>query len=177
MRKKNKSSETILTHAECEIEGCELAGEYRAPKRRGGGVKDYHYFCLKHVQEFNKTYDFFAGMAEEEIVNFRHEAITGHRPTWRSGEQIDLRMIELEHSFARFWNPNISNHNPTLPKKINEALELFMLSHPADKKTIKAQYKKLVKQYHPDVNKQDGADEIFKQITSGYNLLIEYYVD
>jgi curved DNA-binding protein CbpA len=175
MRKKNKSSETIINHPPCEVDGCELAGEYRAPRRRGGGVKDYHYFCLKHVQEFNKSYDFFSGMDEDEIVNFRHEAITGHRPTWRTGEQIDLRMIELEHAFAKFWNPNIASHNPTLPKNINQALELFGITHPTDKKTIKSAYKKLVKQYHPDINKEVGADEKFKQITECYNILLQYY--
>ena len=39
--------------------------------------------------------------------------------------------------------------------------------------TLKKQYKKLVKKYHPDVNRDDeNAEEKFKQLTIAYQALL-----
>ncbi|XP_010250190.1 PREDICTED: uncharacterized protein LOC104592493 [Nelumbo nucifera] len=41
----------------------------------------------------------------------------------------------------------------------------------ASSKEIKAAYRKLARQYHPDVNKQPGATEKFKEISNAYEVL------
>ncbi|KAM3747869.1 hypothetical protein ACB098_05G068100 [Castanea mollissima] len=41
----------------------------------------------------------------------------------------------------------------------------------ASSKEIKAAYRKLARQYHPDVNKQPGATEKFKEISAAYEVL------
>ncbi|XP_073035571.1 LOW QUALITY PROTEIN: uncharacterized protein [Primulina eburnea] len=41
----------------------------------------------------------------------------------------------------------------------------------ASSKDIKAAYRKLARQYHPDVNKEPGATEKFKEISSAYEVL------
>lgn len=41
----------------------------------------------------------------------------------------------------------------------------------ADGKTIKAAYRKLARQYHPDVNKEAGAEDKFKEIAEAYDVL------
>lgn len=41
----------------------------------------------------------------------------------------------------------------------------------ADSKEIKAAYRKLARQYHPDVNKEPGATEKFKEISAAYEVL------
>lgn len=41
----------------------------------------------------------------------------------------------------------------------------------ADDKTIKSAFRKLAKQYHPDVNKEPGAEEKFKEIGEAYSVL------
>ncbi|KAI8529443.1 hypothetical protein RHMOL_Rhmol12G0225100 [Rhododendron molle] len=41
----------------------------------------------------------------------------------------------------------------------------------ATSKEIKAAYRRLARQYHPDVNKQPGATEKFKEISSAYEVL------
>ena len=39
--------------------------------------------------------------------------------------------------------------------------------------TLKKQYKKLVKKYHPDINRDDkDAEEKFKQLTNAYSALL-----
>lgn len=41
----------------------------------------------------------------------------------------------------------------------------------ADEKTIKKAYRKLAKQYHPDINSSKKSEEYFKQITEAYAVL------
>ncbi|CAL5375650.1 unnamed protein product [Camellia sinensis] len=45
------------------------------------------------------------------------------------------------------------------------------VSRSASGKEIKAAYRRLARQYHPDVNKQPGATEKFKEISAAYEVL------
>lgn len=49
--------------------------------------------------------------------------------------------------------------------------EVLGLSKGAGKDEIKKAYRKLSKQYHPDINKEPGADEKFKEIAEAYEVL------
>ncbi|MBF0710409.1 MULTISPECIES: molecular chaperone DnaJ [unclassified Gemella] len=49
--------------------------------------------------------------------------------------------------------------------------EVLGLSKGASAQEIKKAYRKLSKQYHPDINKEPGADEKFKEITEAYEIL------
>jgi hypothetical protein len=175
MRKNKKATETFINAPKCDAPDCLELGLYKAPKRKGGGAKEYYHFCLPHVQQFNKNYDFFAGMDEDAIINFRHEAITGHRPTWKIGDTPDLRLLELENALEHFLHFAPKQTASLLPKEIRVALDIFELTHPCALPTIKTQYKILVKKYHPDINKNANAAEKFNQITNSYHILIEHY--
>lgn len=54
---------------------------------------------------------------------------------------------------------------------LNEAYKIFELTPKATDEEIKAKYKQLTKQYHPDINKEPGADDKFKQINAANDLL------
>ncbi|WP_455645713.1 DnaJ domain-containing protein [Methanosphaera sp.] len=43
----------------------------------------------------------------------------------------------------------------------------------SDKQTIKKAYRRLAKQYHPDVNSDNNSEEKFKQITEAYHVLTD----
>lgn len=45
----------------CEKEGCGAQGEFRAPKSVSE-LQTYYWFCLDHVREYNKAWDFYKGM-------------------------------------------------------------------------------------------------------------------
>ena len=68
----------------CEWEGCTEPGLYPAPKGRGLEGQ-YHRYCLDHVRAYNKSYNYFAGLPNEEVVKHQKDDTIGHRPTWFIG--------------------------------------------------------------------------------------------
>ncbi|MGE5657307.1 MAG: molecular chaperone DnaJ [Actinomycetota bacterium] len=51
--------------------------------------------------------------------------------------------------------------------------EILGVSRDADKEEIKRAYRRLARKYHPDVNKEPGAEERFKEINRAYEVLSE----
>lgn len=51
--------------------------------------------------------------------------------------------------------------------------ELLGVSRNASKEDIKRAYRRLARKYHPDVNKEEGAEEKFKEINRAYEILSE----
>ena len=49
--------------------------------------------------------------------------------------------------------------------------EVHGVPREATKEDLKSAYRRLAKQYHPDVNKEDGAEEKFKEISEAYSVL------
>ena len=50
--------------------------------------------------------------------------------------------------------------------------EVLGISKGASDDEIKKAYRKLAKQYHPDVNKEPGAEEKFKEVNEAYDCLL-----
>ena len=68
----------------CEWQGCREPGLYPAPKGRNREGQ-YHRFCLDHVRQYNKTYNYFSGLPDEAVVKHQKDDTIGHRPTWFIG--------------------------------------------------------------------------------------------
>ncbi len=51
--------------------------------------------------------------------------------------------------------------------------QLLGVSRTADADTLKRAYRKLARQYHPDINKEPGAEEKFKEIGRAYEVLAD----
>ena len=51
--------------------------------------------------------------------------------------------------------------------------EILGVSRDADKEEIKRSYRRLARKYHPDVNREPGAEERFKEINRAYEVLSE----
>ena len=49
--------------------------------------------------------------------------------------------------------------------------EVLGVSRAADGKELKRAYRQLARKYHPDVNKEAGAEETFKEISNAYEVL------
>lgn len=154
----------------CDKEGCEGAGEFRAPKN-AHSLKDYYWFCLDHVREYNKAWDFYRGMTLDEIEESRNSDITWNRPSWPMGGWRTL----LEN--ARFLDgidPLLkpASRPPALPVDVQKALGVLDLTLPVTMATLKAHYKKLAKLHHPDLNAGDkDAEERLKVVNEAYQLV------
>ena len=51
--------------------------------------------------------------------------------------------------------------------------EILGVDRNTDKEEIKRAYRRLARKYHPDVNKEAGADERFKEINRAYEVISE----
>ena len=65
----------------CDKNGCKERGEFRAPKSRIS-LNEYYFFCLDHVKEYNKSWDFYKGLSVNQIENSMREDIIWNRPSW-----------------------------------------------------------------------------------------------
>ena len=68
----------------CDRPGCTGHGEYRAPRSRDR-LDEYYYFCLEHVREYNRAWNYYAGMSEAQIEQERRRDSCWHRPSWPFG--------------------------------------------------------------------------------------------
>lgn len=170
--------------ARCEHPGCEVAGEFRAPK---GRLREGQYFCfcLDHVREYNASYNYFRGMTDEDVAKYQKEAVVGHRPTWtmgvnRAGKGHREEGIEPEgfvdpmggfrarHSGAGAAQPR----RPRYGLAAMKALNTLGLDETADAESIKARYKDWVKKLHPDANGGDRSlEDRLREIIQAYKFL------
>ena len=160
----------------CERVGCDLAGAFRAPKGRGKEGQ-YWRFCLDHVREYNASYNYFTGMTDDAVAAFQKDAVIGHRPTWAMGVKAASAQAR-EQARAQDWEyldplgilrgegagptrrPAPEPARPRRSGPVRRALDTLGLDESADAAAIKAQYKGLVKRFHPDAH---GGDRSFEE--------------
>lgn len=68
----------------CAFPECAAEGTFRAPRSRSE-LDQHIWLCLDHIREYNKTWDYFAGMSQAEIEAHVRRDIIGWRPTWPLG--------------------------------------------------------------------------------------------
>ena len=54
-------------------------------RRSRDRLREFYHFCLDHVRDYNRAWDFFSGMSQSEIEAYLREDVTWHRPTWPLG--------------------------------------------------------------------------------------------
>jgi len=171
----------------CQWDGCEDAGTHRAPV---GRMKEGEYFrfCFHHVREYNKNFNYFSGLGNEDIVRFQKEAMTGHRPTWRMGaagggmrQSPDVSQARSGSAsyYSRTRDPfNFFGSRRSEPRERKlksleaKAMETLGLGANATGADIKARYKELVKLHHPDANGGDrSSEDRFRDVLQAYRVL------
>jgi DnaJ-domain-containing protein 1 len=158
----------------CDMPGCREAGEYRAPKDRG--LSDYYTFCLQHVQEYNKAWDFFDGMSQSDIEEHIRQSMFGDRPTWIYTAAPDWEdTLRARASAYRDFSDD-EKPRKEAPREgstpESEALAIMGLTPPVSFVKIKERYRSLMKTHHPDRNPGDReAEEIVKRVNMAYTIL------
>ena len=166
----------------CEHPDCECSADHRAP-RAPDDLRSWRWFCLDHVRDYNRSWNFFAGWSRHDIERFQHDDVTGHRPTWPlSGCPGGRRPEDLHaafEAFAREWLGGDGRQGgrghpgaDAPPEARLEALAILDLTPPFDLAALKRRYKALVKRHHPDANGGSrDSEELLKHINRAYNYL------
>ena len=172
---------------ECQWDGCTKAGTHKAPVGRHK-EGEYLRFCVKHVREYNKNYNYFSGLPDSDIAKFQKEALTGHRPTWKMGGTGEAKVApdmatkrsgragyykRIQDPYNLFGADGPKKSGSRKPKPLEaKALETLGLSPKATGEDIKTRYKELVKRHHPDANGGNrGSEERFREVLQAYRLL------
>jgi hypothetical protein len=152
----------------CDHQGCNEAGQYRAPKSPKI-LDDYYWFCKDHVREYNLNWNYFQGQSEEEFQAFLDNATVWERPTKPFNRANDEKLGWARHGVAdpmEILGEN-ATRNPgraaasgrKLPPTERRALEILEAKESMTKTEIRSCYKALIKVLHPDMNGGDRSHE------------------
>jgi hypothetical protein len=161
----------------CAHPGCAEAGLFRAPRDRS--LRQFLWFCLPHVRAYNAAWDYYKGMAPDEIEAHLRDDTAWQRPTWPLGRlggagRFDPEILRDPLGILREEAPTRRRTREVVetPPELRAALELMELSWPLDQVELRTRYKDLAKRYHPDATGGDrAAEDRLKDINRAYSLL------
>jgi DnaJ domain len=161
----------------CDMPECGAMGEYRAPKSRRT-LRDYWWFCLQHVREYNLHWDYYKGMTPGEIEAALRADTAWQRPSWplgrlgHAGWEQEVLRDPLHILASGGLNGGGRTATDSAPADLREPLATLGLSWPTTLDAVKTRYKQLAKRHHPDANGGDRtAEERLKTINLAYATL------
>ncbi len=137
----------------CDRDGCDRPGDRPAPKAPNSPER--WYFCETHAAEYNKNWNYFAGLDPEEAARRaadEEQGASGFRSSahWTWGGPGDGSRSRDEM----------------------RALDALELDSDAEFKDVKAAYRRLAKANHPDVKPGDEeAASRFQTVQAAYDVL------
>lgn len=171
----------------CEYPDCGEGAPHRAP-RAPHELRSYRWFCLDHVREYNRAWNFFEGWSRRDIEHFQRDDVTGHRPTWPvfGKRPLHEEMDDLEnifHNFSRDWFGNDrqnggekngrGNKRSAAAMDIERACATLDLKPGFDRAKLRGRYMELAKKHHPDMNGGcKNSEELLKSINLAYTYLL-----
>ena len=172
----NNNTENLQLTKYCEWKDCNKKGIYRAPKNREN-LREFRWFCIEHVREYNKSWNYFSGLSQKEIEKELKEDFTWHLPTWPSNVKNNYNLDdELDILKENINNKGNNKNNKVKNNKITEAFKKLNLTLDSSLQDIKRQYKVLVKKYHPDANKNNiKSNNKLIEINEAYKIIIDNY--
>ena len=165
----------------CDWNNCRNTGEYKAPVEKDNS-KDFRLLCLEHIKEFNKNWNYFLGMSDQQIYEFIKSDMTWHKPTqsfsssdnffktlWKSALKDEIDKIKFTKDFNHIKEFKF-NHNDI------KAFSVLGISIGLKWKKVQEKFKKLVKKFHPDMNAGNKKyEDKLKVITLAYTQLKNTY--
>ncbi len=165
----------------CDWNNCNKIGDYKAPIEKDNSKK-YRLLCLEHIKEFNKNWNYFSGMDDQQVIEFLKSDMVWHKPT--------QSFSSSDNFFKVLWNDTLKDD---LDKDKFKSEFNHMRQFKFDHKDIKAfsilgvsvglkwqkvqeKFKILVKKFHPDMNSGNSKyEEKLKLITLAYTQLKNTY--
>lgn len=161
----------------CDWPGCAENGAFRAPRSRGE-LRKYWWYCMEHIRQYNRAWNYYSGMTDEEVEADVRKDTVWHRPSWPFGsppKACSFNSNQFRDGFGLFGAGEA--HVPNRPETPEaRALVILDLSPPVTVAILKARYKELVKRHHPDANGGDkAAEEKFKEINEAYQTVLNTF--
>lgn len=168
----------------CNQAGCQEEGVYPAPRSRDQ-LRDYYWFCLNHVRDYNGQWNYFKNMTEETVEESWRDDMTWQRPSWNFSSHAHRAFYsgKIKDPFGTFeteegFSFSAKNTLPSLNSKERQAMKDLGLSFPLNEDQLKIRYKILAKKYHPDLNQGcKKSEELFKEVSQAYALLKQILYD
>ena len=137
----------------CDREGCNGIGDRPAPKAPHS--RERWYFCEAHAAEYNKNWNYFAGLTAEEAAKRA-----------QSEEQGASAFRKSAH--WQWGGPGDGSRS----RDEMRALDVLELDADADFDAVRVAYRRLAKANHPDTNPDDSeAAKRFHAIQAAYDVL------
>ena len=167
--KQNKHTEKT-----CSNPGCQETGIYPAPKSREK-LSEYLYLCINCIKEFNKSWNYFAGLNEKELEIEIRKSVTWDRPSWKFGTK-NLNH-DFEEALRNFDGRRKSIKENVVDKKLENCFKVLGLNSSSNLREVKAKYKILAKKWHPDVQNEKNSKnkDKFINITNAYKTILKSF--
>jgi len=137
----------------CDRHGCDRPGDCPAPKSPNSPER--WYFCQEHAAEYNRGWDYFAGLDEEERNRRQHDEArdaSGYR----------------QSAHHQWGGPGDGSRS----RDEMRALDILGLESDADFEDVKKSWRALAKECHPDLKPGDAeAAARFQAIQAAYDVL------
>ena len=137
----------------CDRHGCDRPGTCPAPKAPNSPER--WWFCQDHAAEYNRGWDYFAGLSAEEAA------------ARQAGEERDASGFRqsAHHAWA-------GEGDGTRSRDELRALRVLEVEVDASFDEVKAAWRRLAKANHPDVRPGDaGAADRFRQVHAAWDVL------
>ena len=160
----------------CDWKNCKNQGSYKAPVERDNSKK-FRLLCLEHIKIFNKKWNYFENMTDQEIEFFVKSDLTWHKSTKTFGSSENFFNIlwnnALEDKLNIFKSSNFKEFKKTkLSNTDRDALDIMDLKYDTKWEEIHKKFKILVKKFHPDKNQGNKKfEDKLKKITLAYSQL------
>ena len=137
----------------CDRVGCNQPGDRPAPKAPNS--RERWMFCEAHAAEYNKNWNYFAGLTAEEAAK-------------RAADEEAGASAFRKSAHYQWAGPG----DGTRSREEMRALDVLELDADADFKAVKAAYRRLAKEHHPDSNREDkDAAKQFQAVQAAYEVL------
>ncbi len=165
----------------CDWNNCLEEGSYKAPIEKDNSKK-YRILCLNHVREFNKNWNYFEGMNDDQICEFLKSDMTWHKPTqsfsssdnffkilWNNALKDELNKYKINGQLDHMNQFKFNNNDI-------KAFSILGVSVGIKWERVQEKFKKLVKKFHPDMNSGNNKyEDKLKVITLAYTQLKNTY--
>ena len=161
----------------CDKSDCNETGIYPAPKSRTN-LREYYYFCIDCIRDFNKSWNYFAGLNEEELEVEIRKSVTWDRPSWKFGTKTIKQ--DFEKAFKFFDEQKKIRKNKVIDKKLENCFKVLELNTNSTLKEIKTRYKILAKKWHPDAQNSDASKnnkDKFIDISNAYKTILKTFTE